>query len=96
MSLWPIALLEDRYGGVYSGGAWVAMGRSDRQKSRDAVFEGTNASDNECAEFWTNERKALVGLGPSPNEALQDLMTKFKTLGEATWWSRWNVLDEWD
>ena len=93
--LWPVGIFEDRYGGVYSGGAWIAMGRCDRVNSRNAVFEGCNAGDLEAAEFWTDERKALTGRGSSPNEALADLNAKATALGNE-WWGRWSRLDEWD
>lgn len=89
MSLWPICIFEDRYSGAYSGGKWVAMGRCDRKQSRDNVEAGVNGGD---LEFWTNERKALMGLGDTPNAALADLEAKAAAMDD--WWPRWAELDD--
>lgn len=77
--LYPLCVLKDRYGGVYSGGKWTAW-----ISGIDWVPEGIFGDDVECAICWDNlrnERKAgkiLFGVGNSVDEALRELLRCYK------------------
>lgn len=58
----PLTIINDRYGGVYSGGAYLAF----KLEPWD-VPKGVDGSDIECATFWDEDAKEYtVGKGGSP------------------------------
>jgi hypothetical protein len=82
---WPIALLEDRYGGAYSDGNWIAIANADidvpgRIENRVAwVFRSdVFGGDNDCMDFWDGPAKQIPWLaaGESPELAIQNLYLK--------------------
>ena len=79
MSLYPVTIIMDRYGGVYSEGKYVAF-----PMRWDSVPEGCDADDVTCSEFWGEVDKAgaPAGVGDSPNEAMADLEKKAKGLSK--------------
>lgn len=68
--IFPVTIVCDRYGGTYSGGAWTAW-----QLDPWDVPAEVDESDPECCIFWENNTEP-VGLGATPQDALQDLMHK--------------------
>lgn len=80
----PVTVVKDRYSGVYSGGAWLALAGEWTEEELDA---GPHESDVECAIFF-EEHKHEVGIGPNPSLALVDLIMKRPDyFGEdAKWW----------
>ena len=48
----PLTIINDRYGGVYSGGAYLAF----KLEPWD-VPKGVDGSDIECATFWDEDAK---------------------------------------
>jgi hypothetical protein len=79
---YPIAIVEDRYTGVYSGGTWLAIFEArlpyKGQTRVDFVLtEGPHGDDSEAAEFWANPPD-WIAVGNSPQEALDHLLSGIK------------------
>lgn len=80
--LYPITILQDRYGGTYAGGEWIAVAESfdvpgDSAGHLDLVRAGAFGSDREAADFWDRYEEApWVATGPTPNRALAALLDK--------------------
>lgn len=70
-ALWPIAIVQDRYQGTYTGGRWVAIPHAD-YSSFDYTVWGDDGSCMEWA-FENIEGNKQVGVGDTPEEALSDL-----------------------
>ena len=76
---YPVAILEDRYGGVYSGGQWLAISNAtdkhaESKKTRLEYIssDGPSADDVTCANFWASAPK-WIAVGATPNNAVQNL-----------------------
>jgi len=70
--MYPVTITMDRYNGVYSGAQWLAW-----NDCPDAVPEGPEGDDVECAEFW-RDFDGVVGFGSTPDMALANLKSNFK------------------
>ena len=76
-SHYPVVVVQDRYGGVYSGGAWLAIGSApddlDGMPRLEWVLQiGPQAGDVEAASFWA-EPPNWIAVGEDPNEAVAKL-----------------------
>ena len=69
MNIYPVVIVNDRYNGTYSGGKWTAFHEYD-------VPEGCYSDDVSCAEFWTLAQEMKTGIGNTPQDALDNLITK--------------------
>lgn len=77
---YPIAILEDRYSGVYSGGIWIAVAQADEllDSSNTRVQfcltsdDGPYGSDSEAAEFWSDPLD-WIAVGETPELAIENL-----------------------
>lgn len=83
---YPVAILEDRYGGVYSKGAWLAIANADKPHIGDkpcvgdligsrmefCLNEGPNGSDPQASDFWDTPPSWIV-VGKTPDDALAAL-----------------------
>lgn len=69
IDLWPILIVQARYGGTYEGGAWVA------HAATEVVPEKSMGDDFECSE-WFADHYEQVGVGGTPNQAVSDLLRK--------------------
>jgi hypothetical protein len=65
---YPTCVIRARYGGVYEGGAWVALA-SEPQDVPDAAI----GSDVECAS-WFGEHRGGIGVGATADEAVERLL----------------------
>lgn len=68
---WPTTVVRDRYGGVYSGGTWLAF-----PLRPESVPSAAADSDVPCRRFWDEHRKAAslpIGVGETPDEAVAAL-----------------------
>lgn len=81
--LYPVAVLEDRYGGTYSGGAWIALALVKMPQPSALVLHGVVderdawGDDIEAAEFWGLHRDyAWIAVGNTPDEAMAALIAK--------------------
>jgi hypothetical protein len=77
---YPIVLLQDRYRGTYSGGAWLAIANASDlldEKTTRAQFclvgdDGPSDGDVEAARFWRNPPD-WIAVGRTPAEAIEAL-----------------------
>lgn len=77
-SIYPLTITADRYGGVYSGGDYMAWNLDPCDVPTEPF-----ADDVTCMEFWygedvdviTGERRSdiLCGVGGTPEEAVANL-----------------------
>jgi hypothetical protein len=69
-SNWPSTLVRDRYGGVYSGGQWIAWPLLPAD-----VPVATSGDDVPCLHFWRDAAlgDTPVGKGSTPESALKAL-----------------------
>ena len=65
--IYPLTIVMDRYGGVYSGGAYTAWNMSAWDVP-DEIASG----DLICGAFW-DENEEPVGRGDTPEAAVRDL-----------------------
>ena len=76
-SLHPVMVLEDRYGGVYSGGPWLAIGVADRLENGAyravRVLESGPSGDDVEAQFFWGEPPSWIAVGQTPDEAVARL-----------------------
>ena len=97
-NIYPVTIVEDRYGGCYSGGAYTAfcMDGSELPWQIDA-------GDVECDCFWKKYNDIFkedpnniykVGIGRTPNEAVNDLAKKIKNKYEEFSEFDWKVFGE--
>jgi hypothetical protein len=68
--LYPVTIIQDRYTGTYSGGRWLAF-NLDPVDLPDGPF----SDDVTCFNFWT-ETQMVIGIGDTPDEALESLKSK--------------------
>lgn len=70
--IYPLAIVSDRYNGVYSGGKYIAW-----NLLAEDVPCGAEADDCDCYGFWL-ENEIVCGKGRTVSEALADLYMKLK------------------
>lgn len=77
--------MEDRYGGCYSGGKWVAVSPAVGTRITDveAVVQGNDmmASDFDIMRPQWAADGTHVGVGKTPNDALADLIAHLREAG---------------
>lgn len=78
----PVAVIEDRYGGTYSGGGWLAISVADHIENGAyrvvrCLEGGPSDSDVEAREFWESP-PPWIAVGRSPNEAVEALRAKIR------------------
>jgi len=73
----PLCIIEDRYGGAYSGACFLAFNLSPSY----IFFElPVDAGDVECQNFWEGNdpdhdvNDYIIGKGNTPEEALKNLI----------------------
>lgn len=85
---WPIVILQDRYGGTYSGGAWLAIAKADEAEPNAmgasrvvcCLMAGPHGSDTDAMAFWLFP-PPWIAAGSSPNEAAIALLEKLTAVG---------------
>lgn len=75
----PIAVVEDRYGGIYSGGRWLAIAAADTFENglvrvAFCVEEGSGPSgdDGDAMDFW-KDAPDWIASGDTPDAAIEKL-----------------------
>ena len=68
--IYPLVIIEDRYTGVYSNGEYTAW-----NMYFDEIPQDIDGDDVSCYDFW-HSYNGIVGLGRTPNEAIEDLRKK--------------------
>jgi hypothetical protein len=74
---YPFAVIQDRYGGSYSGGQWLAISCADHMENGAyrivrCLEGGPQGGDVEAREFWTNP-PSWIAVGATPDEAIRKL-----------------------
>ena len=69
---YPVTIVMDRFGGVYSHGAYTAWNLEPWEVPWE-IADG----DMGCCDFWCNN-KLMVGKGDTPDAALHDLEEKIE------------------
>ena len=69
---YPLTIISDRYCGTYSRGYYTAWNLDPQ-----CIPEGQDSDDCGCMDFWF-ENKIPVGLGDTPEQAIEDLIKKLK------------------
>jgi hypothetical protein len=77
---YPIAVVEDRYGGVYSGGACLAVARSNQLENGAyrivrSLEDGPHGDDGDAALVWSDPPD-WIAAGHTPDEAIRSLQEK--------------------
>ena len=68
--IYPLVIIKDRYTGVYSNGKYTAWNMYFEDIPREI-----DEDDVTCHNFW-HSYNGIVGLGKTPNEAIDDLHKK--------------------
>lgn len=83
IDLYPIVIIEDRYSGVYSGGAWLAIAKAEdyyegrERRGEFCLYAGPNGSDPEAHAFGAQIPYIdWIATGETPDEALSNLKAK--------------------
>jgi hypothetical protein len=74
---YPIAVIQDRYHGVYSGGEWLAISCADHLENGAyrivrCLEDGPHGDDVEATSFWANP-PSWIASGKTPEEAIRKL-----------------------
>lgn len=78
---YPIAVIQDRYDGAYSGGAWLAIANArepfDDTATRASwcLRNGPHGGDTDAMLFW-EEPPGWIAAGTTPDEAIAKLAEK--------------------
>ena len=70
--IYPLTTVRDRYCGSYSGGNFLAFNLESPKVPKEIFGDDLTAMD-----FWSHY-KGVVGLGGSPESAMNDLVKKLK------------------
>lgn len=86
--IYPVAIIQSRYSGAYEGGQWYAMPDFESIIFGDTVAvvdkiiidlykDYLDGDDDAALDFWASEYASnKIGIGSTPNEAYDDLITK--------------------
>ena len=70
---YTVTVTEDRYGGGYSGGTWLALPGDPTDCPPEPW-----AQDTLCMKFWQSKKSRKIGRGKTPKKALEDLIARYK------------------
>jgi hypothetical protein len=76
----PIAIIEDRYSGVYSDGRWLALNGADTLDNGcyrivRTLENGPHGDDGDAMAFWVDPPNWIAS-GNTPDQALANLIAK--------------------
>lgn len=70
--LYPIVIMQARYGGAYEGGKWLAIGCFESIEKL-GMSEYVSGGDDDALDFWLSDESKRIGRGGNPNSAVVDL-----------------------
>lgn len=73
--IYPLTIINDRYGGIYSKGKYLAF-----NLEYDEIPSSINGDDTDCLLFWLENEDYLVGKGNSVEKAIEDLCYKIRKI----------------
>lgn len=71
--IYPLTIIRDRYGGIYSGGEYTAW-----NEDFYSLPEEIDGDDVTAARFFYKCDSYCYGTGKTPDEALEDLIRKIE------------------
>lgn len=76
--IYPIIVVQTRYGGIYEGGPWAAFaGWSIDEIAR--AQEGAFGGDIECYQWWDrNKHDPTIAVGEEPGDAVERVVSQIK------------------
>lgn len=81
--LYPIMVVQSRYGGTYEGGEWHALPNADAAWLwSDAYSEYMFDGDEQAINFWHSADAEKIGRGDTPNAAVLDLLDRHSDVGQ--------------
>jgi hypothetical protein len=77
--LYPATITADRYGGIYSGGRWLAYPLFPNDLPDDP-----DSDDVTAASWWDENGDLPIGRGPTPDKAHNDLLHRLEAIEPVT------------
>lgn len=82
--MYPVIIVESRYGGTYESGRWHAIPRYWFDKTRQEMSDDEwgyycylHGDDCDAIDFWQSDFAIKkIGVGMTPDEALNDMYQK--------------------
>jgi hypothetical protein len=75
--LGDVRVYQDRYGGSYSGGVWIAVDMERKTTDAARIEEGILGGDLEVMAFWREfANSQWLAVGATPNKAVATLEAK--------------------
>lgn len=74
--LYPVAVFQSRYSGVYEGGEWFAIGNF-KSFHESGISEYLFGDDCDAVDFWMSEKSELIGVGSTPDSAVRNLYERY-------------------
>lgn len=71
-SMFPVIIVQTRYGGAYEGGEWFAL--SNAEDPTETLLEALG-DDEDCV-GWFTDNAHRIGIGDNPNDAYVNLLQK--------------------
>ncbi|RYD63217.1 MAG: hypothetical protein EOP83_12735 [Verrucomicrobiaceae bacterium] len=84
---YPMALIEDRYSGTYSGGRWLAIAKADQfdpdwaeysARVNAMMMDGPASDDSGAMNFWDNPPE-WIAAGETPEAAIEALIDRLSS-----------------
>lgn len=81
LNLYPILIRQSRYDGLYENGKWHAIANCEGGESFSIhYFNYLYGDDSDAIDFWLSDIAKSIGVGETPNLALEDLYLKTQFL----------------
>jgi hypothetical protein len=81
--LYPVAVFQSRYSGVYEGGEWFAIGNF-RSFDEIGISEYLFGDDCDAVDFWMSEKSEMIGVGSTPDAAVGNLYERYSAISGTT------------
>lgn len=73
--LYPIVVMQARYGGAYEGGKWIAIGCFESIE-KSGMTDYVSGDDCDALDFFLSDEAKKIGRGSDPNSAVVDLCVR--------------------
>lgn len=81
--LYPVAVFQSRYSGIYEGGEWYAIGNFDSFE-QSGIYDYLFGGDCDAVDFWMSKKSEMIGVGGTPNAAIKDLYERHQAGSSST------------
>ncbi len=75
IDLYPIIVMQSRYGGTYEGGPWFAI--SGFENLSGGLIDYLEGDDCDAVDFWDAKHDFPIAVGNTPNEAVNLLVANY-------------------